>query len=93
MERGLINGVIQIVDKVRSRLLTKVLMALIEKLSVALESEVHRMMREVGRPLAQKISQIAQSWGHQSASKWKREKEFIQYLAVTAMNTPSTFQL
>ena len=92
MERGLINSVIEVVDKVRSTLLTKVLTSIVKKLLTALESHVTRMMREVGQPLAKKISLIAQSWGNKSAGEWITNKGFIQFLAVTMMNTPSLFK-
>jgi len=93
MERGLINSVIEVVDKVRSTLLAKVLTSIVKKLLTALESHVTRMMREVGRPLAKKISLIAQSWGNKSAKEWMSNKGFIQFLAVTMMNTPSSFRV
>ncbi len=92
MERGLIDSVIKVVDRVRSTLLAKVLTSIVEKLADALESNVSRMIREVGRPLARKISLIAQSWGNKSAEEWVSDKEFIRYLAVTAMNTPSSYR-
>ena len=92
MERGLINSVIEVVDNVRSTLLAKVLTSIVKKLLTALESRVTRMMREVGQPLAKKISLIAQSWGNKSAKEWMSNKEFIQFLAVTTMNTPSLFK-
>ena len=93
MERGLINSVIKVVDKVRSTLLAKVLTSIVKKLLTALESHVTRMMREVGRPLAKKISLIARSWGNKSAKEWMSNKGFIQFLAVTMMNTPFSFRV
>jgi len=92
MERGLINSVIEVVDKVRSTLLAKVLTSIVKKLLTALESRVTRMMREVGQPLAKKISLIAQSWGNKSAKEWMTNKGFTQFLAVTTMNTLSSFK-
>lgn len=93
MERGLINSVIEVVDDVRSTLLAKVLTSIVKKLLTALESHVTRMMREVGQPLAKKIGLIAQSWGHKSAKGWMTNKGFIQFLAVTMMNTSSSFKV
>jgi len=92
MERGLVDSVIKVVDKVRSTLLAKVLTSIIKKLLTALESVVTRMMREVGQPLAEKISLIAQLWGNKSAKEWITDRGFIQFLAVTTMNTPSSFR-
>ena len=82
MERGLIDSVVKIVDRVRSALLAKVLMCIVQKLLLALESKVKRMMREVGRPLAKKISLIAKSWGNESASAWIEDDGWILYLTV-----------
>ena len=56
IERGLINSVIKVVDMVRSTLLAKVLTAIVKKLLTTLESKVSRMIREIGLPLAKKIS-------------------------------------
>jgi len=92
MERGLIDSVIKVVDRVRSTLLAKVLTSVVKKLLTAMESKVTRVMREVGQLLAQKISLIAQSWGNKSAKEWITNKGFVQYLAVTVMNTPLLFK-
>jgi len=93
MERGLINSVIKVVDKVRSTLLAKVLTSIVKKLLTALESPVTRMMREVGQPLAKKISLIAQSWGNKSASEWVNDKGFVLYLTVATINTRSLYRI
>lgn len=87
IERGLIDSVIKVVDMVRSTLLAKVLTAIVKKLLTTLESKVSRMMREVGQPLAKKLSLTAQLWGNKSASEWVSNKGFIQYLTIVAFNT------
>ena len=93
LERALINSVIKVVDRVQSVLLTKVLSSIVKKLEAAMESRVKRMMREVGQALAQKISVIAQSWGNKSAQRWKDDQEFVKYLTVICINTPSIFSV
>lgn len=93
MERGLVDSVIKVVDRVRSALLAKVLGSIVKKLSTALESKVKRLMREVGQPLAEKVSLIAKSWGHKSAFKWVKDKGFVLYLTITAINTPSLYRI
>jgi len=92
-ERAQIELTMRIVKKIRSLLLAKVLGAIIRKLLDAMESRVARLIREVGRVLAEKLSRIAQSWGNKSAHHWTEDKSFMQYLAITYMNTPTMFKV
>jgi len=87
-ERACIDLTTKVVDKVRSLLLAKVLTAVVEKLSKAMESKIRRLMREVGYKLALKISRIAQTWGYASATQWAVDLKFIRYLTIIKMNTP-----
>ena len=68
-----------------------VLASIIEKLLDATDSKVVRLMREVGRALAQKFSLIAQKWGNKSAHQWIADLGFVQYLTINHMNTPASF--
>ena len=90
LERGLINSVIQTVRRVRSPLLVKVLFTIVKKLTNALETRVTRMTREIGKPLANRISLLAQAWGNISAVKWSADRRFIRFLTVISMNASST---
>lgn len=92
-ERAYMGLAIRVVERVRSFLLAKVLTSILKKLLSAMESRVARIMREVGRPLAQKLSRIAQKWGNKPAVKWTDDHGFIQYLAVTHINTPATLNV
>lgn len=91
-ERMLMSLVIRVVERVRSLTLAKLVSSAVKKLLEAMESEVVRVMRTVGRQLAQKLSGIAKSWGNESAVGWAEERGFIQYLAVSYMNTPAMFK-
>ena len=91
-ERAQIELTMRIVKKIRSFFLAKVLGAIVGKLLDAMESKVARVMREVGRGLAEKLSQIAQNWGNKSANQWTKDPSFIQYLAITYINTPAMFK-
>jgi len=93
VERGLIDLSIKVVEKVRSLVLAKSLTCVVEKLLNAMESEVTRLMRTVGRQLAQKLSQIAQRWGNKSARLWAVDLGFIQYLAVMQKNLSTLFRI
>lgn len=87
VERAYMGLVIRVVERVRSLLLAKVLTSILKKLFSAMESRVARIMREIGRPLAQKLSRIAQKWGNKPAVQWAEAPNFIRYLAVMHMNT------
>lgn len=87
-ERACIDLSIMVVERVRSRLLRKVLTSILEKLRAAMESRVERLMREIGEKLASKLSQIAQQWGNKSAVGWAEDSGLIRYLTITYMNKP-----
>jgi len=90
VERACIDLTIKVVDKVRSLLLAKVLTAVVEKLSKAMESPITRLIREVGYELASRISRIAKTWGCASAAQWAADLEFVTYLTVIKINTPES---
>lgn len=86
IERACVDLAIRVVERVRSHLLFKALSSVLKKLEDALESQVRRLMREVGGRIASKMSQIAQNWGNKSAARWAKELGFIQYLTVDYLN-------
>jgi hypothetical protein len=87
VERACIDLTIMVVERVRSRLLQKVLFFVIEKLEKAMESQVQRLMHEIGNNIAKNMSQIAKTWGNESAVKWVEDSGFILYLTITYLNT------
>lgn len=97
-KRRFIDAVIQTVEKIRSSLLLKLLTAIAEKLLNAiggvrgLIGELPYATHIFGRPLAQKISQVAAQWGNSLASKWASDEQFIRYLAIVNINN-STSQI
>lgn len=85
-ERAQIDLTIKFVQKVRSLLLSRVLVSIMRKLMDVIEGRVVCAMRDVGCGLAEKISRIARSWGNQSASEWTEDRGFTQYLTIMWMN-------
>lgn len=95
-QRRFIELVILVVEKIRSRLLLKLLAPLILKLlnailkraamgAIALIGEAaYRKMRDSAR----KICMIARSWGNYSATEWSEDKGFIKYLTITKLYSP-----
>lgn len=92
-ERAQVDLTLRVVLKVRSFLLARVLTSIIKKLLEAMESVVARLVRVIGRPLAEKLSQIARNWGNASAARWAKNLGFILYLTIMHMNTPAMFKL
>jgi len=87
-ERAQIDLTIKFVQKVRSLLLTRVLVSILKKLTDVFESRVARAIRNIGRGLAERISRIARSWGNKSAAEWTKDRGFTQYLTIMWMNLP-----
>jgi hypothetical protein len=86
-ERALINLTIRVVDAVRSDRLAKVLSNPIEKLREAMKGLMDRA-REMGRPLAEELSRVAQAWGYLGAGSWAKDEFYAIYLGLSALNKP-----
>jgi hypothetical protein len=92
-ERAQMELTMKIVKRIRSFILAKVVTSIVKKLLDAMESKVVRLMREVGQPLARKLSRIAQKWGNKSADHWVADPGFIQYSTINYINTPTSFRM
>jgi hypothetical protein len=93
VDRALVNLTIKVVDGVRSFTLAKALLAVIKKLEDAFESRVLRILKEVGFPLARKLSLFAQKWGNNLAQNWMRDVSFAKFLAIMHINSPGVFKV
>jgi hypothetical protein len=91
IDRVLVDLTIKVASSIRSFTLAKSLLAVIRKLEGFLESSLSRALREVGLPLAQKLSLTAQKWGNPSARNWASGSSFAFFLAVLHINDPKTF--
>jgi hypothetical protein len=92
IDRALVDLTIKVTSNIRSVTLAKNLLAVIRKLEGLLESSLSRALREVGLPLAQKLSLVAQKWGNTSAESWPSDSSFIKFLAVMHINEPKAFK-
>ena len=89
IDRVLIDLTIKVARyTVRSVALVKSIRAVMGKLEGLLESGLSRVIREVGFPLAQKVSSLAQKWGNTSAKSWASASSFVNFLAVMHINDP-----
>ncbi len=93
VERVILDLTIKVVDKVRSRTLTRILSGVLKKLLSSLESRVSRLIREIGLPLAHKLSNIAESWGNRNAKLWMYDLQFAVFLAVKYLNTSPLYRV
>ena len=92
VERNIIDLTIRVVDKVRSRTLTRILSDVLKKLLPSLESRISRLIREIGLPLAYKLSSIAESWGNRNAKLWMYDLKFAVFLAVKYTNVSPLYR-
>jgi hypothetical protein len=93
IDRVLVDLTIKVASNIRSVTLAKNILAVTRKLEGFLESSLSRAFREVGLPLAKKLSFVAQKWGNPSAKEWQSDSSFASFLAVLSLNEPRTFKL
>ena len=89
-ERALIDLTIRVVDVVKSSRLAKVLSIPIGKLREAMKGLMDKA-REIGRPLAENFSKIAQAWGNLEARSWTNNEFYAIYLGLSVLNKPVWF--
>jgi hypothetical protein len=92
IDRVLVDLTIRVASSIRSVTLAKNIWVVVRKLEGFLESSLSRAFREVGLPLAQKLSLVAQKWGNSSAESWSSDSSFAFFLAVLHINNPKTFK-
>ncbi len=85
IERGLVDVTIRWVDKVRSRLMARVLLRILVKLARAMESSMARALGR-GRIVAARLSGLAVGWGNLDAYSWKFEEAFQRFLGFRIAN-------
>ena len=73
---------IRCVRRPKSLRLITALARIVVKLKDALISPLRRLMGQVGKPLALRLSRLAVRWGYKSAEKWAEDEDFIKYLTV-----------
>ena len=93
LERGLMTLALKVVKEIHSKVLAKALHSIVTRLLEALEGTVSLLMRQIGVPLAKKLSLIAQKWGNTLARKWSSDKSFVRFLAIMYLNNPKVSTL
>jgi hypothetical protein len=90
IDRVLVDLTIKVADTIRSPHLAKSILSIAGKLEGLLESKLQRAIREIGLPIAQKLSLFAQKWGNQTAKTWENDAGFARYWAAMKLNDKLT---
>ena len=93
LDRAFLDLTIKVADVVRSSFLAGRLLEVLDKLAGFLESKFSRALREVGFPLAKRLSLIARGWGYAAAESWDGDVLFARFLAVMHLNNPAAFHV
>jgi hypothetical protein len=86
IDRVLVDLTIKVAQSIRSPFLASSILSVARKLEGLLESKFARAIREVGFPLACKLSILARGWGNRNAWAWAGDETFARYLAVMKLN-------
>ena len=85
-ERAILTLTPRCVDTVRSPVLALIIARILAKIKKALMSPLAAFRSLVARPLAERLSRIAQKWGYVGVHEWIWDEGFINYLAVCKYN-------
>ena len=88
IDRVLVDLTIRVADTIRSPYLARSILSIAGKLEGLLESKLQRAVREIGVPIARKLSLVAQKWGNVAATKWAFDDGFARYWATIKLNEP-----
>ena len=86
VERGIIDLTIRCVEKIRSPILTRVILDIVRKVLKTMESKFLEKVNKAGSAIAEKVCRIALGWGNVTAPTWKQDSGFIRFLGVSAVN-------
>ena len=86
IDRVLVDLTIKVADSIRSPHLAKCILAITGKLENLLENRLSRAIREIGLPIAQKLSLFAHKWGNINAKEWAKDLSFACYWAAMKLN-------
>jgi hypothetical protein len=88
VERAVVELTIKVVKRVKNATLAGIIFGIADKLRQWMKPSLKEVALSIGRPLAKRISCVAESWGNHEAEKWLRDPGFILYLGVSWLNTP-----
>jgi len=86
IDRVLVDLTIKVAETIRSPHLARSILSIAGKLEGLLESKLQRAVREIGLPIAHKLSLFSQKWGNEAAEKWASDYGFARYWAAMKLN-------
>jgi len=87
IDRVLVDLTIKVIKtSIQSRSLINQILSVTAKLEALLENKLSRATKDIGFPLACKLSLIAQNWGNKLAHAWSKDLDFAKYLAAMKLN-------
>jgi len=93
LERAVIDLTLKVVERVRSSTLKEALKSIASKVVEALKSRSFKeRAMAISRVLAERLVRIAERLGNKSAREWAEDPNFVMYLGVSWLNTPSMFR-
>jgi len=87
VERSIIDLTIKCVERVRSPTLATIVSSIVGKVLKTLESRFLETVNRVGSAIAEKVCAVAERWGSENASSWKRNSSFIRILGINTVNS------
>jgi len=89
-ERAILWLSARVVKRVRSEILKKVLLNIFNKINQVLDLKIRVLV--IGYKIAKKRVEQALKLGYSKAEKWIENLEYIQYLGMSYLNTPVTYE-
>jgi len=83
VERAIFDLTMKYVRRPKSMRLVYALAKVIVKIKALLASPLRWFMGQIGKPIARRLSKIAEGWGNKEAAKWAQDEGFIRFLTVT----------
>jgi len=87
VERAIVDLTIKCVEKVRSNVLARTISTIVGKLLQSLEEGFMTRAERVGCKIAGKLCTLGERWGNRACPTWRRDKCFVKFLGVNALNT------
>jgi len=78
VDRAIIDLTIRCVEKVRSSVLTRSILTILDKMLKTLEENFMTRAERVGYKIAENLCTLGERWGNKACSSWKRDKSFVK---------------
>lgn len=86
IERGIVDLTIKLAKEPKSRQLLATLDSIVRKLADAIRLGFLYIAETIGKPIAEQRVRAALSWGNKGAIEWLKDRSFVQFLGLMAIN-------